>query len=266
MKKSHERRLKALLLAMLVGLAVPVLDVPAQLARVYARLAQEAGIGSVRGLPDTGNFAADAQSCDAALPANGRSHRFGNVAAAHWNTLSSRLFVSNEHAYPMVLIVTDPQGEVEYQAIALHPGRGGQLQVPVGDYGLVALTGRSWCNLAQGFVDGVEVMARQDMTIQSGQVAKLRLMPYGDAPESAGPRIDGHGSLVLQRMGRHYAVDGTVNEIPLTFMVDTGASITTVTKEFAAQAGLRNCVPHQVSTANGIATACQATARELTLG
>lgn len=282
-KAARGRRLKVLLLAMLIVLAVavPMRDVTARFSRVYDRLSGKLEAVPVSGLLNPSGFSsADAQECDAAFPAHGRSHRFSDVAASHWTKLQSRLFVSNEHAYPVMLVITDPQWVEEYQAIALYPGRGAQIQVPVGDYGMVALTGRSWCNLAQGFVDGAEIRGAQSLSIQSGQVARLRLMSYGSGPGDlmfsssqalgVGPGssdgIEGHGAMVLQRMGMHYAVEGSINGIPLTFMVDTGATVTTVSREFAREAGLRDCVPHRVSTANGIATACKATASELTLG
>lgn len=186
--------------------------------------------------------------------------------------------MTNGHAYPVALLITDLAGEEEFEAVMLHPGRGAQIEVPVGDYGVIALSGRTWCNLADGFTDGVEVRASQNLAIQPERVARLGLRSYGRAPGdvmfsfgqslglTASTGVEGFGSLVMHRRGMHYMVEGTVNDTPLTFMVDTGATVTTVSREFARLAGLGHCVPHKTSTANGIATACKAVASELSLG
>lgn len=268
--------------AMLIGLAVafPALDVTARFSRVYDRLSARLQSESVPPPHAAGGDVVlnNSEACDAALPQHGRQVRFSGVASGHWAQQLGRLFVSNGHVYPVVLLITDPQGEEEYQAVALHPGRGAQLQVPVGDYGLIALSGRAWCNLAQGFIDGAEVFASQPLIVRADQAARLGLLGYGNGPgdvmfsfsESLGATfsdgVEGYGSLVMQRQGMHYAVDGTINDRPLTFMVDTGASITTVSRAFAREAGLHQCVPHKTSTANGIASACKAVAHELSLG
>jgi aspartyl protease family protein len=49
----------------------------------------------------------------------------------------------------------------------------------------------------------------------------------------------------------HYYLDGSVNGVPVRFMVDTGASYVSVGAEFARKAGLRDGVPGYFSTANG---------------
>lgn len=267
------------LVAMLIalGVAFPALDVTARFSRVYDRLSAKLRPAQSAPLPAPVTLD-EHDACDAALPQHGRQVRFAGIAASHWTQQMGRLFVSNGHAYPVVLLVTDPQGEQEYQAVALHPGRGTQLQVPVGDYGLIALAGRAWCNLAQGFVDGAEVPAPQPLAIRAERAVRVGLLAFGSQPHelmfsfsaslgrASGEGVEGYGSLVLQRHGMHYAVEGTVNDRPLTFMVDTGASITTVSRAFAREAGLQACVPHKVQTANGIAHACKAVARELSLG
>lgn len=49
----------------------------------------------------------------------------------------------------------------------------------------------------------------------------------------------------------HYCLDGSVNNVPVRFMVDTGASYVSVGAEFARKAGLRDGIPGYFSTANG---------------
>ncbi len=50
----------------------------------------------------------------------------------------------------------------------------------------------------------------------------------------------------------HYYIDGAVNGVPLRFMVDTGASYVSVGADFARKAGLRDGIPGQFNTANGM--------------
>lgn len=49
----------------------------------------------------------------------------------------------------------------------------------------------------------------------------------------------------------HYYVDGTINGVPLRFMIDTGASYVSVGAAFARAARLPKGVPGTFSTANG---------------
>ncbi len=49
----------------------------------------------------------------------------------------------------------------------------------------------------------------------------------------------------------HYYVDGTINGVPLRFMIDTGASYVSVGAAFARAAHLPKGVPGTFSTANG---------------
>ncbi len=66
------------------------------------------------------------------------------------------------------------------------------------------------------------------------------------------PTMSSSGELVIER-GRdgHFRLPGTVNGRPVQFLVDTGASLVTVTEAFAQEAGLRGGEPAVFKTANG---------------
>lgn len=49
----------------------------------------------------------------------------------------------------------------------------------------------------------------------------------------------------------HYYIEGAVNGIPITFMVDTGATYVSVDAAFAARAKLPEGIPGYFNTANG---------------
>jgi aspartyl protease family protein len=50
----------------------------------------------------------------------------------------------------------------------------------------------------------------------------------------------------------HYYLNGTINGVPLTFMIDTGATYVSVGEKFAAAARLPQGVTGYFSTANGM--------------
>lgn len=72
---------------------------------------------------------------------------------------------------------------------------------------------------------------------------------------------------VILRQGRNgnYFVSGSVNGYTVNFMVDTGASLTTISKQTAAAAGIQSsCTPRSFHTANGEVIGCVATIHEIT--
>jgi aspartyl protease family protein len=63
------------------------------------------------------------------------------------------------------------------------------------------------------------------------------------------------GEVVIPRSpDGHYYVRGAINGYPVDFMVDTGASIVSVSKDFARMANLPNGAPANFSTAGGVVT------------
>jgi len=89
------------------------------------------------------------------------------------------------------------------------------------------------------------------------------------------PNQDVHGSVdaagvrvvALQRnRAGHYVAAGTINENPVEFLIDTGATDVSVPDQLANRLGLKRgrAVPYH--TANGIVNAYQTEIKELTLG
>jgi clan AA aspartic protease (TIGR02281 family) len=80
-------------------------------------------------------------------------------------------------------------------------------------------------------------------------------------------RLDAQGNLDLRadRSG-NYLVPGSINGVPVTFLVDTGASTVSVSSEMAKQMGLVGCMPTNSSTANGAVSHCTSAARTVTFG
>lgn len=68
-----------------------------------------------------------------------------------------------------------------------------------------------------------------------------------------------------ERSGNFF-VSGSIGEYPVSFIVDTGASITSISKQAASIAGIRECQSRKFNTANGEVVGCVATAPTVTFG
>ena len=77
----------------------------------------------------------------------------------------------------------------------------------------------------------------------------------------------GTKEVVLQqnRQG-HYVASGTVNNVPVLFLLDTGATDVAIPESIALAAGLRRGNTSRASTANGAVTVYSTRIDELTLG
>jgi len=73
------------------------------------------------------------------------------------------------------------------------------------------------------------------------------------SPKIAHPEIvNGDGTVVIDRSrDQHFYVAGTINGQSVTFLVDTGASIVTVSEEIARRLGLPQGAPMVFETAAG---------------
>ncbi len=78
------------------------------------------------------------------------------------------------------------------------------------------------------------------------------------------------GSVVVMRDGDgHFVVRTGVDGVPMTMLVDTGASLVTLTPEDAARIGIDTATLHfgmQIQTANGMINAAPITIRRLSIG
>jgi aspartyl protease family protein len=64
----------------------------------------------------------------------------------------------------------------------------------------------------------------------------------------------------------HYIANGEINSIPVTFLVDTGATDVAIPESIANQAGLPKGEARQAATANGIVNVYSTKVASLTLG
>ena len=230
----------------------------------------------------TQNHSLYTSSCEI-FPANGSGFMFDPSVMRRTDVIYSGVEFVNQHNYPMFMLITSPDGNDRYQAIAVHPNASVTLSLPIDQYGLTILVGRKWCNVDKGFNDGNRVRVTGTFSIRNGETTRVYLQSKGAAAkdfsvsyisEPLQPvsnvepfQIDGDGSLSLRQTGNgHYFVSGSVNGFPIVYMLDTGASITSISQKTAADAGIQTCTAHTFDTANGVAHGCLAAIREITFG
>ena len=73
--------------------------------------------------------------------------------------------------------------------------------------------------------------------------------------------------VVLQRNRQgHYVSGGEINGLPVTFLLDTGATDVAIPISIASKAGLNRGIPTQAATANGVITVYSTQINQLSVG
>ena len=78
---------------------------------------------------------------------------------------------------------------------------------------------------------------------------------------------DGAREVVLERNSQgHYVASGEINSLPVTFLLDTGATDVAIPAHVAVAAGLQRGYPGRASTANGPVTVYATQINQLVIG
>src|SRR5690606_22566871 len=92
-----------------------------------------------------------------------------------------------------------------------------------------------------------------------------QLNPNQQLNSSIGTKGEVRTVLIRNRAG-HYVGTALVNQHPIDFMLDTGATTVAITVEAARQLGMPQGQAVQVNTANGLTTAYRSQIAQLQLG
>jgi aspartyl protease family protein len=219
------------------------------------------------------------KDCGGKPPQHGSQHFFSQLTQDLKQ--KSRLFVNNDHIYPVWITLFDRETLEPVISFYIQPGKHSKFQIPVGLYEVEVQSGTTWCNYQKGFESPALLDPDAFVHIRPNEIAYIRLSAYGNKPsdmmfsnsESIAPtdvgteKVQGRGSLVLQNvMGNHYAVHGSINQKPVFFLVDTGATGVSVPQSFAVHAGIQGCKKSMSTTANGVVESCIGKAKELIIG
>ena len=223
------------------------------------------------------------QNCES-LPSHGAVHLYQPATMRRTDVLYSGLEIRNNYNYPMVILLTQAANDHRLLAASLVSDNLLQLSVPVGQYGMQILVGTEWCNLEKGFSDGITVSVAGGIAVNPGATTFMRFdgeslhptrlaLGYKVAmPDHLQPQeqlfeiIDSDKLELRQVQNGHYFSTGSINGATVTFIIDTGATLVSISSATAARANIQKCVPRMVSTANGTVNACLATAEELIFG
>jgi len=218
--------------------------------------------------------------CETSLPTNGSIAIFSNGLRVDGPN-DAEVTLKNDHAYPLLLILAEPKTTIPSLSILVHARQTTTLHLPAGQYDMLFSAGNTWCDPRSGFTDGHLMKFDKSLTVQMDKPIQLAMQSSGadmedfqlfvktittEAPPPA-PTFSGDGSMEVQRQTNgHFYVPGSIANVPVTFMVDTGASVTSISSDLARQAGIHNCKEVQFQTANGTATGCIALVPSMTLG
>jgi aspartyl protease family protein len=96
-----------------------------------------------------------------------------------------------------------------------------------------------------------------------------KLLDQQNNPNRAVKTLTGDGfyeiELQRNRYG-HYVLDGEINRQKVTFLIDTGATTTSIPEDISERLGLRKGLSMQVETANGTTTAYRTRLDSLNIG
>ncbi len=96
------------------------------------------------------------------------------------------------------------------------------------------------------------------MRVHSAPIAPAAAQPAAFDPAAAAAAVDSRSVVVPRDARGHFRVDARIDGLPLSFMVDTGASVIALTAGDAARLGIHPAPSEfvaQVKTANGIVNA-----------
>ncbi len=226
-------------------------------------------------------LADDSQTCEAAFPGNGSITIFPGSGLRTDGPNDPEVTLKNDHSHPLLFILAAPHTVIPSLSVLVHARQSVNLHLPAGQYDMIFAVGNKWCNAKQGFSDGQLLKFDKSLTVEMDKPIRLSAQTSGagladfqlfvktEIPEASlpPPTFSGDGSMEVQRQPNgHFYLPGTLEGVPLTFMVDTGASVTSINNEMARQAGIRNCKEMQFQTANGTANGCIALVSRMTLG
>jgi clan AA aspartic protease (TIGR02281 family) len=219
--------------------------------------------------------------CEENYPVNGSITVFPESGLRADDPNDPEVTLKNDHAHPVLLILSAPQTAIPAMSVLIHARQSTTLHLPPGQYDMMFSVGDTWCNARSGFSVGHLLKFDKPLVVQPDKPVQLAMQTSGAGmadfqlfirtvnPEIPlpPPTFTGDGSMEVQRQANgHFYLPGTIDNIPVTFMVDTGASVTSISSDIARQADIHNCKEVQFQTANGEATGCIALVSRMTLG
>lgn len=218
------------------------------------------------------------QSCESIQPQNGAGEVFFKSGA--YGSERTDVKISNEHHYDVLVLFVEPSSSKPLSSLLVKAKNTANASMATGKYDLLFSTGNTWCNLQIGFKDGSISKLDNRFEFFRQIPAAISLQSTGSKPADFNVYLRSHmespaipeqhiGSGVMelqQAKDGHYYIQGSIAGNPITFLVDTGASVTTIKQNLAIIGGIKNCKATQSNTANGVVDVCVGTIAEIRIG
>jgi aspartyl protease family protein len=214
--------------------------------------------------------------CDAAPPPSGEwiveAERGTNIPVQF-----TSLNVDNQHYFPLLLRFINISAGGAMKLVYIERQTSDRLDIPAGNYRLQVEAGEDWCSPEKGFSDGEVLKYHDKMLLHESAQSVLRFVSVGMQPKdvmvSFTPggvdRLNGavKSMEVPKRRDGHFHLKAQINNHPVNFLVDTGATTTTIPYPAARAMGLdRQCKTTYFTTVAGRVQGCTAIADELRFG
>ncbi|MBK6616149.1 retropepsin-like aspartic protease [Ottowia sp.] len=203
--------------------------------------------------------------------------------------------ISNFISKPAFFVLTEPSDGSRIATGYVRPGESAMLKLRGSHTSLSMSIGSRWCNKDTGWLDGVRTNIIGGLRVEAtsrGATLELRPGQGGDSPNlvldqewivGGGPSRPApeyqarQGSIgavqfangtfaTLIRTQQGYSVQGSISRVPVIFVVDTGATITSVPESWARSLGVTSCTIRMFNTANGKTQGCVARVSSITFG
>ncbi len=177
-------------------------------------------------------------------------------------------------------------GEQVLISIAVPANGAATVPLPAGAYGWRLRHGAAWCAASAAFVREQRTIVTNSLQIVPTSMLSIYIDPdarpggfvlhtsdrpvlsntplYGDFGSARS--IPGGGLLITRAADGHYYLDGTIEGLPVRFMIDTGATGVAIPAELARRLGYYSGPEVVSNTANGRATGYAIRARRLGFG
>lgn len=220
-------------------------------------------------------------SCDASFPTNGTTYIFPGSKIQPDNPGNTEISLSNEHTHPFLAIFTAPKSIIPYLSVLVQANQTAKVRLPAGQYDLMFSVGNEWCNARSGFSGGQRIKMNTTMTILPEQAVQMSAQSAGagvgdfqifiktSTPDTPPPATQFIGEGVMeirQHRDGHFHIAGSVNDFSVNYLIDTGASLTSLSQSTADRAGVTDCKFASFNTAGGTINGCIGRVAQLTIG
>lgn len=221
--------------------------------------------------------------CDDEPPQDKSYYILDNSIIGRSDIPYSKLKISNEYGYHVVMEISSADKMTPYAMVSVHPNSRASISLPLGYYGLEIKAGSVWCNREIGFSDGEVINVSDQLAVPNEIPQEITIASKGPAlrdihlalnndsrsfkNQVTANQIDSYGfTEVIQANNGNYYVNGSINRYQTVFLIDTGASFTSIPKDLASTVGVQNCKSHPFNTANGKVIGCIGVIPELFFG